>query len=141
MFRIHVCVSTFFFFKQKTAYDMRISDWSSDVCSSDLEYVDDLLPVTRLLHVRDRAAATVGEAGFGDFLVGNGVPVVDVLWPDHAGELQFADLEVDPGLLPTDDHQVDVGQDLGHDSGDLQFDSLLAVYRAGTGTEIGRAHV
>src|SRR3546814_1431313 len=29
-----VCV--FFFFKQKTAYEMRISDWSSDVCSSDL---------------------------------------------------------------------------------------------------------
>src|SRR3546814_2793947 len=29
------CVS-FFFFKQKTAYEMRISDWSSDVCSSDL---------------------------------------------------------------------------------------------------------
>src|SRR3546814_4129085 len=27
-----------FFFKQKTAYDMRISDWSSDVCSSDLSY-------------------------------------------------------------------------------------------------------
>src|SRR3546814_10000897 len=33
------CVSVscfFFFFKQKTAYEMRISDWSSDVCSSDL---------------------------------------------------------------------------------------------------------
>src|SRR3546814_2651891 len=29
-------VSFFFFFKQKTAYEMRISDWSSDVCSSDL---------------------------------------------------------------------------------------------------------
>src|SRR3546814_1750152 len=29
-----LCV--FFFFKQKTAYEMRISDWSSDVCSSDL---------------------------------------------------------------------------------------------------------
>src|SRR3546814_1505407 len=28
----------FFFFKQKTAYEMRISDWSSDVCSSDLQY-------------------------------------------------------------------------------------------------------
>src|SRR3546814_17072089 len=28
----------FFFFKQKTAYEMRISDWSSDVCSSDLGY-------------------------------------------------------------------------------------------------------
>src|SRR3546814_13995756 len=28
-------LSCFFFFKQKTAYEMRISDWSSDVCSSD----------------------------------------------------------------------------------------------------------
>src|SRR3546814_2971776 len=32
-----VIVGWFFCFKQKTAYDMRISDWSSDVCSSDLE--------------------------------------------------------------------------------------------------------
>src|SRR3546814_17617073 len=31
-----VLFSVFFFFKQKTAYEMRISDWSSDVCSSDL---------------------------------------------------------------------------------------------------------
>src|SRR3546814_8897175 len=30
------CFVLFFFFKQKTAYEMRISDWSSDVCSSDL---------------------------------------------------------------------------------------------------------
>src|SRR3546814_5478863 len=29
-------ILVFFFFKQKTAYEMRISDWSSDVCSSDL---------------------------------------------------------------------------------------------------------
>src|SRR3546814_3706064 len=29
-----------FFFKQKTAYEMRISDWSSDVCSSDLQRTD-----------------------------------------------------------------------------------------------------
>src|SRR3546814_1520377 len=35
------CVFFFvFFFKQKTAYEMRISDWSSDVCSSDLELVE-----------------------------------------------------------------------------------------------------
>src|SRR3546814_157789 len=39
MFR---CV--FFFFKQKTAYEVRISDWSSDVCSSDL-----MLAVARIL--------------------------------------------------------------------------------------------
>src|SRR3546814_3314872 len=32
--RFYCCF--FFFFKQKTAYEMRISDWSSDVCSSDL---------------------------------------------------------------------------------------------------------
>src|SRR3546814_6480403 len=32
----------FFFFKQKTAYEMRISDWSSDVCSSDLGRPGDL---------------------------------------------------------------------------------------------------
>src|SRR3546814_15320245 len=31
-----MCVVCIFFFKQKTAYEMRISDWSSDVCSSDL---------------------------------------------------------------------------------------------------------
>src|SRR3546814_18937175 len=31
-----MCVVYFFFFKQKTAYELRISDWSSDVCSSDL---------------------------------------------------------------------------------------------------------
>src|SRR3546814_3551111 len=38
-----VCVVVFFF-KQKTAYEMRISDWSSDVCSSDLRH----LPAGRL---------------------------------------------------------------------------------------------
>src|SRR3546814_10295663 len=38
--RVLVCFycSPFFFFKQKTAYEMRISDWSSDVCSSDLHH-------------------------------------------------------------------------------------------------------
>src|SRR3546814_6540769 len=35
-FLICVFFVLFFFFKQKTAYEMRISDWSSDVCSSDL---------------------------------------------------------------------------------------------------------
>src|SRR3546814_19820773 len=37
----------FFFFKQKTAYEMRISDWSSDVCSSDL--VSFIVPVLLML--------------------------------------------------------------------------------------------
>src|SRR3546814_2439796 len=41
-----------FFFKQKTAYEMRISDWSSDVCSSDLafhEFILNLLLRPRIL--------------------------------------------------------------------------------------------
>src|SRR3546814_946658 len=40
---MYICsffISYFFFFKQKTAYEMRISDWSSDVCSSDLKKLD-----------------------------------------------------------------------------------------------------
>src|SRR3546814_7128968 len=36
LFIVYFDLSCFFFFKQKTAYEMRISDWSSDVCSSDL---------------------------------------------------------------------------------------------------------
>src|SRR3546814_8444528 len=36
---MHNVTFMFFFFKQKTAYEMRISDWSSDVCSSDLRQV------------------------------------------------------------------------------------------------------
>src|SRR3546814_11573805 len=53
-----------FFFKQKTAYEMRISDWSSDVCSSDLllfrRTVDlvvrrELRPTRLRKHLRDRS--------------------------------------------------------------------------------------
>src|SRR3546814_7808629 len=47
-----VCV--FFFFKQKTAYEMRISDWSSDVCSSDLRY--SMAALVRYLRRRRPAA-------------------------------------------------------------------------------------
>src|SRR3546814_3817517 len=39
----------FFFFKQKTAYEMRISDWSSDVCSSDLVSIHVWLIFTSLV--------------------------------------------------------------------------------------------
>src|SRR3546814_10838609 len=53
-----------FFFKQKTAYEMRISDWSSDVCSSDL--LEEIRPLGQLqgqhvLH-RVREADLRGEA-------------------------------------------------------------------------------
>src|SRR3546814_9919059 len=38
-----VCLVCVFVFKQKTAYEMRISDWSSDVCSSDLDIDHDIV--------------------------------------------------------------------------------------------------
>src|SRR3546814_5191655 len=47
----------FFFFKQKTAYEMRISDWSSDVCSSDLR---GRRPVRDIAHQRDVQTGIAG---------------------------------------------------------------------------------
>src|SRR3546814_3277451 len=47
----------FFFFKQKTAYEMRISDWSSDVCSSDLPLdMQRLLYIAQVEHIGQFAA-------------------------------------------------------------------------------------
>src|SRR3546814_6092546 len=47
-----------FFFKQKTAYEMRISDWSSDVCSSDLAVPGGWRKRPRRFHDIDRAEAS-----------------------------------------------------------------------------------
>src|SRR3546814_15352498 len=55
-----------FFFKQKTAYEMRISDWSSDVCSSDLvvEHIGGPTPESAdiLGRIDDRIGRAVGQA-------------------------------------------------------------------------------
>src|SRR3546814_4190639 len=69
------CVSVrigvfFFFFKQKTAYEMRISDWSSDVCSSDLPYTSGLLTT------RDSFAQS-----YGYFEIRADMPEGQGLWP------------------------------------------------------------
>src|SRR3546814_2319690 len=66
MFVCFFLLYCFFFFKQKTAYEMRISDWSSDVCSSDL------------FHARGRILA-VDE-----------IPDRPDLVPDRAGEHALA---------------------------------------------------
>src|SRR3546814_10386654 len=60
----------FFFFKQKTAYEMRISDWSSDVCSSDLHHRgqrDHPQGTLRILVVRcaEEVVQMLGGGGFG----------------------------------------------------------------------------
>src|SRR3546814_14449505 len=48
-----------FFFKQKTAYEMRISDWSSDVCSSDLTYAAAAPPVAALFAIMSKVGIYV----------------------------------------------------------------------------------
>src|SRR3546814_4553723 len=56
----------FFFFKQNTAYEMRISDWSSDVCSSDLLLLPSLLSCLvrpALVQRRDLAERRLGPGG------------------------------------------------------------------------------
>src|SRR3546814_953758 len=52
----------FFFFKQKTAYEMRISDWSSDVCSSDLVPLRLEGAVVDRLRLLDLAVGTAPDA-------------------------------------------------------------------------------
>src|SRR3546814_5830197 len=73
------CFSFFFLFKQKTAYEMRISDWSSDVCSSDLfsfeirQFLDLGVAARQRLgpkRGRQDIAARVEIAGFGIAAVG-----------------------------------------------------------------------
>src|SRR3546814_5000649 len=76
-----------FFFKQKTAYDMRISDWSSDVCSSDLAL----------------QGAQVDGLGAG-FELELGRDLLDL---GQAEELQHAD------VAPADVEFIPLGRELG----------------------------
>src|SRR3546814_2580448 len=61
---LHVVYTfVFFFFKQKTAYEMRISDWSSDVCSSDLP--DRRRASTNAMPVTPPTASTISASEAG----------------------------------------------------------------------------
>src|SRR3546814_18123812 len=104
----------FFFFKQKTAYEMRISDWSSDVCSSDLvlERVADGVTDDRGL-VGRRSLATV--VAVLDQLLGVVPGTTSVgeedrhqgAGPDRAGEEagQWPDTETEPDSDRRQDRQ------------------------------------
>src|SRR3546814_8605656 len=52
----------FFFFKQKTAYEMRISDWSSDVCSSDLALEPQIAGIYQRFGLNDRQIEIIASA-------------------------------------------------------------------------------
>src|SRR3546814_407069 len=106
---VYLCVMfCFFFFKQKTAYEMRISDWSSDVCSSDLD--SNTLPTPAIEAARKMveadgakaiiaawssgvtvAIATSVTIPSGILQVGNGTtsPLVTVLPADEKADLLY----------------------------------------------------
>src|SRR3546814_2759863 len=78
----------FVFFKQKTAYEMRISDWSSDVCSSDLVIDMHLMP--RGAQIFGRGQARGPRADDADRLAGRGARVQrfdPALGPSGVGDI------------------------------------------------------
>src|SRR3546814_16162717 len=88
MYVYRVCF--FFCFKQKTAYEMRISDWSSDVCSSDLEEAD-----------AQREDGGIGDHAGRRKVVGDGREAGDARHDDHRPTVERAWrlellLEIDP---------------------------------------------
>src|SRR3546814_9738158 len=74
----------FFFFKQKTAYEMRISDWSSDVCSSDLGDGAGILTQVPDAFFREVCGFDLPEAG--SYAVGIGFLPKDAAAADKAAD-------------------------------------------------------
>src|SRR3546814_1952402 len=77
------CVVVFFFVKQKTAYEMRISDWSSDVCSSDLA-------------VRRPGGRPIASLGLGEILFLSSRYGID---PNIAPQASIGCVGAGPGLI------------------------------------------
>src|SRR3546814_12328971 len=77
-----ICCVFVFFFKQKTAYEMRISDWSSDVCSSDLslDRYDFPLDIVNDLSAADAAATLVAFTARSVALGAQQLPERPALW-------------------------------------------------------------
>src|SRR3546814_3238785 len=70
-----------FFFKQKTAYERRISDWSSDVCSSDLASVAEN-GINGLLALTGKPLPSVYSADLSEFVFAAGVKLMESMRPD-----------------------------------------------------------
>src|SRR3546814_7559625 len=101
---------SYFFFKQKTAYEMRISDWSSDVCSSDLLAVlgHRLADrVQRLGHRRIDEAAGVHHHHVGVVVAGRQLVAFDPQLGEDA-------LGIDQRLGAAEADETDLGWGRGH---------------------------
>src|SRR3546814_2696023 len=103
----------FFFFKQKTAYEMRISDWSSDVCSSDLALLvardgalrhKDAVAAGALhhfgahVHAGQQQATLVRELSADDLAAGARIH-------GHVGELEYAFFGEGAAVLQLEDRK------------------------------------
>src|SRR3546814_2098322 len=120
-----ICV--FFFFKQKTAYEMRISDWSSDVCSSDLLTI---------------IGATSGDTGSAAIDALAGREHVDVFMLHPAGRVSDVQRRQMTTVLAPNIHNIAIQG---------SFDDAQAMVKAAFNDkdfaarfqlgEIGRAHV
>src|SRR3546814_6281656 len=83
-------VICFFFYKQKTAYELRISDWSSDVCSSDLTITDLWPSIEAALDWIDRYGDRDGD-GFVEYGRKSGEGLVNQGWKDSHDSVFHAD--------------------------------------------------
>src|SRR3546814_6400937 len=136
----------FFFFKQKTAYEMRISDWSSDVCSSDLPSFGEMALATDVVPFAEADLALLRTAvdppGIAAFAEGTGSAVMGAGFLSGYPEQGMVSLS--PLLTP-----VEI---LRHESqtprgpailvrGDVRKGNSGGPLLDTAGSEIGRAHV
>src|SRR3546814_6169475 len=80
----------FFFFKRKTAYEMRISDWSSDVCSSDLAGNKHLQPEVQA-KTREWLGGDDGQAKLGDWDISRDAPYFGIEIPGAPGKYFYVE--------------------------------------------------
>src|SRR3546814_6785938 len=74
--------SVVFFFKQKTAYELRISDWSSDVCSSDLDAKGRHTTTNRQLHLLPTGGVLIDSPGIREVGLAGDEESVDATFAD-----------------------------------------------------------
>src|SRR3546814_7174554 len=96
---------SFFFFKQKTAYEMRISDWSSDVCSSDL--------INANARCRQRGGAVPDAIFANEFSVRRSLNVAAAFWlgSDPRPSRRFSST----GIRSAKDHAAQIGREAGRE--------------------------